>query len=153
MPPNDSRLRAYFQGATDADRDIRISGYLIGVYGPDYVCTYIRDTFGITHLWPWLPRPPAYPKFDYDLWQQENGQTLCGVSVDLNDCQLEGWITEGADVAFKDDPDAQAFVADVKSTLDAMKATYDPIAAAYLKHKHDAPLITYAVNAATSEPK
>lgn len=96
LPPNDGRLRAYFQGATDADRGIGASGYAIGCYGPDYVCLFIRDTFGITHLWPWTPRPPAYPQLDYDLWQMENGQTLCGVSVDYNDCQLEGWITEGA---------------------------------------------------------
>ena len=98
MPPNDERLRAYFRGATESDSDINGSGYFIGCYGPDYVCEFIRDTFGITHLWPWLPRPPAYPQCDYDLWQYENGATVCGVSVDYNDCQSEGWTTEGAEM-------------------------------------------------------
>jgi hypothetical protein len=138
------RLRAYFRGATDADLNVGVSGYFIGVYGPDYVCTYIRDTFGITHLWPWLPRPPAEPDFAYDLWQKENSQTLCGVSVDYNDCQQEGWTTEGADVYVT----LEAFEQhqkDVRESFEAVKAEL----AKQAHHTHDVPLS----GVPTSEPK
>ena len=138
MPADDPRLRAYFQGATDADSVIGGSGYAIGCYAPDYVCAFIRDTFGIAHLWPWLPRPPAIPDFEYDLWQYENSQTLCGVAVDFNDCQVEGWTTEGEDMAeYVTKEEFATYQEDVRNTLDAMKRAYDPIAAQYPKHSHD----------------
>lgn len=92
-----SGLKAYFQGATDEDAQLFRSGYEIGCYGPDYVCEYVRDTFGITMLWPWTPRPPAYPQFDYVLWQHTNSSEVAGQKVDLNDCQMPGWNSEGDD--------------------------------------------------------
>ena len=117
------RLRAYFAGATQQDRVIGGSGYFIGCYGPDYVCAFIRDTFGITHLWPWLPRPPARPDFAYDLWQYENGASICGVGVDRNDCQLDGWRIEEASMdQYVTKAELEAFIADNRATLEAMKA-------------------------------
>lgn len=139
------RLRAYFQGATDADNAIGGSGYAIGCYAPDYVCEFIRDTFGITHLWTWTPRPPAYPQFDYDLWQQENGQTLCGVAVDLNDCRREGWTTEGADVYVTLEAFEQ-YKAALEKQLNEQYVRKDE---AVKSHYHDVPLS----GVPTSEPK
>ena len=137
MPANDPRLVAYFLGAQDADTSMGVSGYLIGCYGPDYVCKFVRDTLGIRHLWPWLPRPPAIPDFDYDLWQQENGATLCGVSVDYNDCQVEGWRIGESMPDYVTREEFALYQENVRATLEAMKAAYDPIAAAYPQHAHD----------------
>lgn len=145
MLTSDGRLSNYFKGATDADLNVRASGYAIGVYGPDYVCTYIRDTFGITHLWPWLPRPPAVPDFAYDLWQQENGQTLCGVAVDYNDCQQEGWTTEGADVYVTLEAFENYKVALEKQLTEQYVRKDDAVKS----HYHDVPLS----GVPTSEPK
>ena len=139
MPAEDMRLVAYFQGATDADSTLGGSGYFIGCYAPDYVCEFIRDTFGITRLWPWLPRPPASPQFDYDLWQQENGQTLCGVSIDYDDCQFEGWVPEGDEMTPEEFERLflENLAKHITPTVDAMKAAYDPVAAEFPRHTHD----------------
>ena len=140
MPQNDPRLADYFRGATESDIGIGGSGYFIGVYAPDYVCAFVRDTFGIVNLWPWLPRPPAVPDLDYVLWQHTNGARVCEINVDLNDCRIEGW-TLGEEVTMtKEEREAEflEFVAKhITPTIEAMKATYDPIASQYPQHKHD----------------
>lgn len=118
MNQNDPRLRDYFQGATDEDAG---SGYSIGCYARSEVCEFIRDTFGIKHLWPWTPRPPAIPDFDYDLWQYANAQVVGGASVDFNDCQLEGWTTQAEDdVAAIDQlrQELDDYKADVRLTIE-----------------------------------
>lgn len=140
MPVDDGRLTAYFQGATDSDNHIGGSGFLIGCYGPDYVCIHVRDTFGIQNLWPWLPRPPHLPDLDYVLWQQVNGQEMCGAKVDLNDCQVEGWTLEGEEVT--DDEFLEKlhrlYTPGLQKQLEeTVYAPLDGLTRAHEKHSHD----------------
>lgn len=149
MPAADPRLVAYFRGATEANSSIGGSGYFIGCYGPDYVCELIRDTFGIQHLWPWLPRPPAYPQFDYTLWQYENGQNMCGVAVDFNDCQIEGWIAEGENMTdYVTRAEFEAYQQNVRETLEGVdggatadlggiKGILNDLLLRHIRHTHD----------------
>ena len=120
MPPEDPRLDAYFGGALSADVSLGASGYHLGCYGPDYVCRFVRDALGVTHLWPWLPRPPGRPDFDFDLWQYENGASVCGVAVDYNECRLKGWTLMPEELVTREE--LEAYQAEVRATLEAMKA-------------------------------
>ena len=85
----------------------------------------------------WLAHYDGIPVLpDGYIAKQYADEALTGGHYDVS-IVADYWpgIDKEADVAFKDDPDAQAFVKDVRDTIEAMKKAYDPL----VHHPHLVP--------------
>jgi hypothetical protein len=79
------RMGDYFVEFVDG-----LGEYAAGVYGSYRVCAWARAR-GIAHLWQTAAWSDGALLDGVDLYQFQNGVTVCGVEVDLDEAFVTGW--------------------------------------------------------------